>query len=68
MVVLHEHGDREVVGHDRAIEAQFVAQQFGQDGMAASAGEAIDGGIGVHDRRQPGIANDGGERFGVDLA
>ena len=34
----------------------------------AGAGQPVDRAVGVHDRREAGVADRGGERLGVDLA
>ncbi len=66
-MVLHEHRDGRIIRDDQASETQFLAQQLGQDSGTAGTGQAIDGGVGVHDCSQSGMTDHGGERLGVDL-
>src|SRR5579872_1934040 len=68
MMVFYKLLDSTIVRDDGASEAKFVAQQFGQDGRATGAGQAVNRGIRVHDRCESGVANHGGKGFGVNLA
>ncbi len=67
-VVGPEQVDREVVGHDGAVEAELVAEQLGQQRPRPGGGEPVDRRVAVHHRRQIRVADRGGERLGVDLA
>src|SRR5258708_5968629 len=67
MMVGHELQDGKIIRDDSTCEAEFFAQQLGQDGGAACAGQTVDGSVGVHDRRQSGVADHGSERLGIDL-
>src|SRR6266700_5640037 len=67
MMVGHELQDGRVVRDHHACKTQFVTQQLGQNGGTACTGQAIDGGIGVHDRGKSGITDHGSEGLSVDL-
>ena len=63
----HKIHDGRIIRDDDAREAEFVAQQLGQDGGAACTGEAVNRSVGVHHCRESGVADHGGKRFGIDL-
>ena len=59
---------REVVGDDRAGEAELAAQQVVEDQLRSAARHPVDRRVGVHDGREAGFGDRGAERLGVDLA
>ncbi len=59
---------REVVGDDDAIKPKFAAQQVVEDLLGATAGQAVNLTVGVHDRREAGLADRRLERTGERFA
>ena len=68
MVVRDQQAGREVVGDDRAGEAELAAQQVVEDQLRPAARDAVDGRVRVHDGREAGFGDRGAERLGVHLA
>jgi hypothetical protein len=62
-----EKPHREIVGDHDAGESELAAQKVVEDRGRARAGEPIDLVVGVHDRRQPGLANRRSEGARIDL-